>query len=319
MADESPDILPAITPLVDSKGLMSGPWFRYFTGQNRATSGAFAGEVLTGLGSGLEGGGNVADGIDLSIAPNGVENGMIRQSLATSVIGRFQGSPGNVADIQATADNRVLGRFGGILEFREITLIPSTVADGAYDNVTVSGSGTIWTVTEAPNATGFFISTSASAGADIFQSVDTSALGAGSGGGLGAGVSNKPTASGQRIGVFHFFAPNSSAVVQNSASIQAIASENWGTLAGEGTYVTIEVTANAATARTLGLDIRATGVTPPSFAVASLPTVGVQTGAMVYATNARNAGEGGGAGTGSLVVWSGTLWHISGIATAVTA
>lgn len=99
---------------------MSADWWRYFASQNRVANAAVAGEVSTLPGSGLEGGGPVADGLSLSIAPNGVENGMFRQSTGTSVIGRYQNSTGNVADVKATGDGQVLNREGGVLAFRSI-------------------------------------------------------------------------------------------------------------------------------------------------------------------------------------------------------
>lgn len=56
----------------------------------------------------------------------------------------------------------------------------------------------------------------------------------------------------------------------------------------------------------------------PTYTVATLPVTS-QVGRTVFCTNARNAGEGAGAGTGATVVWSGSKWHISGVSTAVTA
>gem|GEM_PF-3209690 len=56
----------------------------------------------------------------------------------------------------------------------------------------------------------------------------------------------------------------------------------------------------------------------PSYTVATLPT-GQPAGAQAFATNARNAGEGAGVGTGSSVVFDGTNWKIPGIAGAVAA
>lgn len=51
--------------------------------------------------------------------------------------------------------------------------------------------------------------------------------------------------------------------------------------------------------------------------LASIPTP--QAGDTVWCSNARNTGEGAGAGTGSLVTYSGSLWRIPGVATAVAA
>lgn len=64
------------------------------------------------------------------------------------------------------------------------------------------------------------------------------------------------------------------------------------------------------------------GVQLPVFTVSGLPTcnAGAQ-GVTVYASDARNAGEGAAAGTGSTVTCSGSgaLWRIPGVATAVTS
>lgn len=53
--------------------------------------------------------------------------------------------------------------------------------------------------------------------------------------------------------------------------------------------------------------------------VANLPATGNSLAQWCFATNARNSGEGAGAGTGSPVCWSGTAWRIPGVASAVTA
>lgn len=58
----------------------------------------------------------------------------------------------------------------------------------------------------------------------------------------------------------------------------------------------------------------------PVFTVAGLPSASQQgAGTMVFCSNARNGGEGVGAGTGSIVASDGTNWKIPGIAGAVTA
>lgn len=111
-------IPPSGTMLIDQKGLPSPPWYRYFVSLRRGAVKASSGEVSTLPGSGLEGGGAVQDGVDLSIAPDGVTNAMLRESLPLSVIGRFINSTGNPADIQARANFRVLTREDDQLAFR---------------------------------------------------------------------------------------------------------------------------------------------------------------------------------------------------------
>lgn len=52
---------------------------------------------------------------------------------------------------------------------------------------------------------------------------------------------------------------------------------------------------------------------------AGLPTTGISSGAWAFCTNARNSGEGAGAGTGCPVYWyaAGSIWRIPGQAGAV--
>jgi hypothetical protein len=130
------------------------------------------------------------------------------------------------------------------------------------------------------------------AGADgDFDLVDTNATSAGGGGRIRI-RSTKPTAAGHRIGVAHFAAIDSSAVVQNAAAIEAFAEENWGTLAGEGTYLSVGVTAPGAFARVAALLIQSIGTTvlgwikPSSYTVAGAPSASASgAGAMIYVSN----------------------------------
>lgn len=125
-------IQPPNTPLTDARGNLRPEWYRFFVQLNKGSSAAENGEVQTASGSGLQGGGFVANGVDLSIANNGVTNAMIRQGIPCSVMGRFQNSAGNVADIQAVFDATVLTRQGGQLAFRPtldgISVGPNTAA-----------------------------------------------------------------------------------------------------------------------------------------------------------------------------------------------
>lgn len=101
--------------IVDQDGKPTREFYRFISFLTGVANSP--GDVNTADGSGLEGGGNIAAGLSLSITPNGVTDEMLRQSFPCSVIGRYQGDVGNVADIQATEDNRVLARIGGILVF----------------------------------------------------------------------------------------------------------------------------------------------------------------------------------------------------------
>ncbi len=139
--------LPPNAIIVDlPSGRATLPFSNFLNNLTQNANAGAAGTVTTAVGSGLFGGGAVADGISIGIAVNGVTNAMIRQSAGYSVIGRFAGTAGDVADITATADNRVLARIGGVLAFWDAALVPGAIADGNYGDVTVSGSGTVITI-----------------------------------------------------------------------------------------------------------------------------------------------------------------------------
>jgi hypothetical protein len=124
--------IPFTSFVYPNSGRLTNEAYRFLFSLNQNTGDLAAGEVRTAPDSGLEGGGVVADGISISIAPAGVTNAMLRPSQATSVIGRFQGTAGEPADIQATGDNRVLSREGGSLAFRAfingVSIGPTTPA-----------------------------------------------------------------------------------------------------------------------------------------------------------------------------------------------
>lgn len=142
-------------PVVDlATGFATRPWNNFFNSLTQNANAGTAGSVTTAAGSGLGGGGVVADGISLIIAANGVSNGMIRQSAGYSVIGRAAGSTGNVADITATADDRVLARIGGVLAFWDFSTIPGAGSVTSVSVVTANGvSGTVATATTTPAIT----------------------------------------------------------------------------------------------------------------------------------------------------------------------
>ena len=120
-------IPPPNVPLTMSDGTMSPDWYRFFASLTRTADKASAGEVLGG--EGLSGGGAVSDGVTLGIEDGGVTDAKLREAFATSVIGRFQGRDGPVADIRAMADRRVLVRQGGMLVFAAHPEIESVEVD----------------------------------------------------------------------------------------------------------------------------------------------------------------------------------------------
>lgn len=128
-------------PLVGPGGKMTPEWYRFFAGEERDVSG---GEVVAG--AGLSGGGAVSDGVTIDIETGGVTRSMLANAQAYSVIGRYQSTSGAPADIVATDDNRILGRFDGILAFKDVDLIGATVADGDYGDITVSSDGAAWAI-----------------------------------------------------------------------------------------------------------------------------------------------------------------------------
>jgi hypothetical protein len=112
---ENRSIPPSRTPLVNDDGTLNSVWYSYFVNLGKKTDAAGAGEVVAG--DGLEGGGTVSGGVTLAIGDGAVTNQMLRNGAACSVIGRGGNTQGDVADIQATADGRVLARRGGQLAF----------------------------------------------------------------------------------------------------------------------------------------------------------------------------------------------------------
>lgn len=118
----SATINPPSSPITTNGLALHPSWWRFFYSLNQGVNEAGAGIVTTAPGSGLQGGGSVADGISLSIADNGVTNTMLRQGVGTSVVGRAFGTAGNVADIQAVANRTVLARQGNQLAFTSILL-----------------------------------------------------------------------------------------------------------------------------------------------------------------------------------------------------
>lgn len=82
---------------------------------------------------GLTGGGDLSEDMNIQVAPDGIDDTMLRNSLGTSVIGRSANSIGDPADIQATQNNRILARTGDTLGFVQINndMIPSNTINGS--------------------------------------------------------------------------------------------------------------------------------------------------------------------------------------------
>ncbi len=102
----------------------------------------------------LAGGGDLSANRTLSINTNGITNALLRQSVATSIVGRSANSTGDVADIQATADGQVLQRSGGVLTWAAPSA--ATIGDSGWKqpchlattaNIALSGTPTIDGVT----------------------------------------------------------------------------------------------------------------------------------------------------------------------------
>ncbi len=130
---------------------------RFLNSIVRNSNEAAAGSVTTGPGSGLQGGGEVAAGISISIAPNGVTNAMLAQVSACTVKGRFANSTGNVSDIAATQNRVALQRQGNQLAFYPYVDVPSVVCDElTIDDTPASSTATVTHSIPIETASGTF-------------------------------------------------------------------------------------------------------------------------------------------------------------------
>ena len=94
------------------------------------------------------------------VPANSISSAMLRQSVAVSVLGRSANSTGNVADIAASANDRVLRRVSNALDFGQLTagMFPTAVVPdaalstkmsaiaglAATDGNVIVGNGTTW-------------------------------------------------------------------------------------------------------------------------------------------------------------------------------
>lgn len=97
-------------------------------------------------------------------------------------------------------------------------------------------------------------------GEPMLEAIDTNAGSLGSGGRIRLRLATKPTAAEDRLGIVHLGAVNSAGTARQTAAMVARATEDWGALAGEGTRLDLEVTANGAFGRIVVASLLATGM-----------------------------------------------------------
>lgn len=133
---------------------------------------AGAGMTKTGATLDVVGDATMTVGADvLGVANNGITDAKIRQSAGVSVIGRSANSTGNVADIPAGADDRLLARTGGVLGFVQATI--GMFADGLLTRAKLANATGQSVIGRAATGTG--------AVADIAAGTDNRLLGQASG------------------------------------------------------------------------------------------------------------------------------------------
>lgn len=136
--------LSANATIVDpATGRIDPQFYRYLIGLSKTATEAGAGEIATAPGSGLTGGGAVADGVNLALADQGVTNAKLRYGAGCSVIGRSAGSTGAEADISAVVDGAVLQRKAGVLVFDPALMCSSVETD----SLKLTGTATAGTPT----------------------------------------------------------------------------------------------------------------------------------------------------------------------------
>lgn len=122
--------LPPPAQFVDpASGLLTRQANNFLNAITASSNVAEAGDIATPAAGGLEGGGTVADGVTLSIAPHGVTFGMFQQIPGCSVVGRFQNSTGTVSAVQAVQDRTVLQRQSNQLVFAPSVDVPDVICD----------------------------------------------------------------------------------------------------------------------------------------------------------------------------------------------
>jgi hypothetical protein len=126
-------------------------------GSSATTIGGLVSITSTGFTGSLNGNADtVTNGVYIT-STNAVTNAMLRDSAATSVIGRSANSSGDPADISTATDNHVLRRSGGVLGFGTLantSLQNSSVRIGITD-ISLGGDSTTIAGLSSVTSTGF--------------------------------------------------------------------------------------------------------------------------------------------------------------------
>jgi hypothetical protein len=121
-----------------------------------AVTAAQAGAVPTSrtltAGTGLTGGGDLTANRSFAVAANGVDNTLLRDSAALSVIGRSANSTGDPADIAAGSDAQVLRRSGTTLGFG--TVATAGIANDAVTDAKLRNGAACSVIGRSANSSG---------------------------------------------------------------------------------------------------------------------------------------------------------------------
>lgn len=114
----SSSLVPVVT--VDAKGRITSITTVAVSGGGGSGITQLTGPVTAGPGTGS---------VATSITANSITDAMLRQSAALTVMGRSVNAAGNVADIPATTNDRILSRVSNALGFNQVTagMIPSAL------------------------------------------------------------------------------------------------------------------------------------------------------------------------------------------------
>lgn len=199
----------------------------------------------------------------LSPSPGGGGQGW--EAYSRSIIGLFGQQmgrpfwlwPSPTTDLPTIAKN---GANEGALAYDD-TLNTLTWYDGLawQSGMSLTASDARYVKKAGDTMTGALFMQSAWSAAPGFEVVDTTAASTTSGGGIRL-LGVKPTAADQRIAMVFMGALDSAAAIQNAAAMETFANENWGTLAGEGTYLQFSATLNGAFSRTPAMRVYGYGI-----------------------------------------------------------